>query len=99
MMNNNYEGHDLKGTILRLERSSIYDGDGYRTVVFMKGCPLRCQWCSTPESQNYKIEEAEGNTYGKIMTVEEVLKEVNLLWMECGLIFVLTCLHFANGYF
>lgn len=75
-MNNNYEGHDLKGTILRLERSSIYDGDGYRTVVFMKGCPLRCQWCSTPESQNYKIEEAEGNTYGKIMTVEEVLKEV-----------------------
>lgn len=76
MINNNYEGHNLKGTILRLERSSIYDGDGYRTVVFMKGCPLRCQWCSTPESQNYKIEEAEGNTYGKIMTVEEVLKEV-----------------------
>ena len=38
-MNNNYEGHDLKGTILRLERSSIYDGDGYRTVVFMKGYP------------------------------------------------------------
>lgn len=38
-MNNNYEGHDLKGTILRLERSSIYDGDGYRTVVFMKGLP------------------------------------------------------------
>lgn len=76
MTHNNYEGCDLKGTILRLERSSIYDGDGYRTVVFMKGCPLRCQWCSTPESQNYIIEEAEGNQYGKIMTVEEVLREV-----------------------
>ena len=76
MLNSNYEGHDLKGTVLRLERSSIYDGDGYRTVVFMKGCPLRCQWCSTPESQNFQIEEAERIVYGKVMTVEEVLREV-----------------------
>ncbi|MEJ2638267.1 MAG: glycyl-radical enzyme activating protein [Desulfosarcinaceae bacterium] len=38
------------GRILRIEKLSSYDGDGLRTVVFLKGCPLRCQWCSTPES-------------------------------------------------
>ncbi len=36
--------------ILRIEKLSSYDGDGLRSVVFLKGCPLRCQWCSTPES-------------------------------------------------
>lgn len=41
-----------KGRVLRIERSSSYDGDGLRTVVFFKGCPLHCIWCSTPESQN-----------------------------------------------
>ena len=76
MFYSQYEGRDLKGTILRLERSSIYDGEGYRTVVFLKGCPLRCQWCSTPESQNFQIEEAGGTVYGRVMTVEEVLREV-----------------------
>ena len=40
------------GTVLRIERSSIHDGQGLRTVVFLKGCPLRCRWCSTPESQS-----------------------------------------------
>ena len=37
-------------TILRIEHTSISDGEGMRTVVFFKGCPLRCAWCSTPES-------------------------------------------------
>ena len=46
-----------KGTVLRIERSSIHDGEGLRTVVFMKGCPLKCQWCSTPESHNISIEK------------------------------------------
>lgn len=40
------------GRILRIEKLSCYDGDGLRTVVFLKGCPLRCQWCSTPESHH-----------------------------------------------
>ncbi|MCI5770087.1 4Fe-4S cluster-binding domain-containing protein [Dorea longicatena] len=38
------------GRVLRIEKTSIYDGEGLRTVVFLKGCPLRCKWCSTPES-------------------------------------------------
>lgn len=39
------------GRILRIEKLSTFDGDGLRTVIFLKGCPLRCLWCSTPESQ------------------------------------------------
>ncbi len=42
----------MMGTVLRIERSSIHDGQGLRTVVFLKGCPLKCLWCSTPESQS-----------------------------------------------
>ena len=42
---------DIKGTVLHLEKMALFDGKGMRTVVFLKGCPLRCQWCSTPESQ------------------------------------------------
>ena len=47
MMYQTYEGMDIEGTVLRIEKSSIFDGDGLRTVVFLKGCPLRCKWCST----------------------------------------------------
>lgn len=67
---------DRQGTVLRIERSSIHDGDGLRTVVFLKGCPLRCHWCSTPESQSFGIERAADNVYGSLMTVEEVMKEI-----------------------
>lgn len=42
---------EIWGNVLRIEKSSIYDGDGLRTVLFLKGCPLHCLWCSTPESQ------------------------------------------------
>ncbi|MFC2017192.1 glycyl-radical enzyme activating protein [Chloroflexota bacterium] len=41
-----------KGKILRIERFAIHDGPGIRTVIFLKGCPLRCEWCTAPESQN-----------------------------------------------
>jgi len=46
----------IMGRVLRIERSSNKDGSGIRTVVFLKGCPLRCQWCSTPESQSLQYE-------------------------------------------
>jgi pyruvate formate lyase activating enzyme len=41
----------LKGLIFDLQRYSIHDGPGIRTVVFLKGCPLNCLWCCNPESQ------------------------------------------------
>ena len=40
-----------QGMIYNIQRMSIQDGPGLRTTVFLKGCPLRCIWCSNPESQ------------------------------------------------
>ncbi|MCQ4635377.1 glycyl-radical enzyme activating protein [Anaerovorax odorimutans] len=40
------------GTIFDIQKYSLHDGPGIRTLVFMKGCPLRCIWCSNPESQS-----------------------------------------------
>ena len=47
---------DKSCRILRVEKSSIYDGRGLRNVVFFKGCPMQCAWCSTPESQSFNAE-------------------------------------------
>lgn len=44
------------GLIFNIQDFSIHDGEGVRTVIFLKGCPLRCRWCSNPESQQHKIE-------------------------------------------
>ena len=41
----------LKGNVFNIQRFCTDDGDGIRTVVFLKGCPLRCLWCQNPESQ------------------------------------------------
>lgn len=39
--------------IINIQKYSIHDGDGIRTTIFFKGCPLSCLWCHNPESQNY----------------------------------------------
>ena len=39
------------GIIFDVQRFSLHDGPGIRTTVFFKGCPMRCDWCSNPESQ------------------------------------------------
>lgn len=41
-----------KGLVFNIQRFSLHDGPGIRTTVFLKGCPLRCLWCSNPESQD-----------------------------------------------
>lgn len=60
------------GIVLRIERTSIHDGKGLRVVVFLKGCPLSCKWCSTPESQQTGVE----NGYGRVLTVDQVVDEI-----------------------
>jgi len=42
----------MEGTIFNIQRYSLDDGPGMRTTVFVKGCPLKCLWCSNPESQD-----------------------------------------------
>lgn len=44
------------GLISNIERFAIHDGPGIRTLVFMKGCPLRCRWCSSPQTWNHRPE-------------------------------------------
>ncbi|OAT44989.1 pyruvate formate-lyase activating enzyme [Proteus hauseri ATCC 700826] len=40
---------EIRGRIFNIQKYSIYDGDGIRTLVFLKGCNIRCPWCSNPE--------------------------------------------------
>ena len=44
----------MKGMISGIKRMEIHDGDGLRTTVFFKGCPLRCVWCHNPESLSFE---------------------------------------------
>jgi len=44
----------MNGVVYNIQRMSTEDGPGLRTTVFLKGCPLRCSWCSNPESQSFK---------------------------------------------
>lgn len=44
------------GSILNIKRFEIHDGDGLRTTLFVKGCPLHCRWCHNPESISPKSE-------------------------------------------
>lgn len=43
----------ITGTIYDVQGFSLQDGPGIRTTVFLKGCPLRCPWCHSPESQQF----------------------------------------------
>lgn len=47
---------DMRGIITDIQRFSLSDGPGIRTTVFLKGCPLRCQWCHNPETQSPRPE-------------------------------------------
>ena len=42
--------NEITGTYVNIKRFEIHDGDGLRTTLFLKGCPLRCKWCHNPET-------------------------------------------------
>ena len=47
---------ETTGIVFNIQKYSVNDGPGIRTTVFLKGCPLRCRWCSNPESQQIQPE-------------------------------------------
>ena len=49
---------EKNGIVFSLQRLSAHDGPGWRTLVFLKGCPLSCRWCSNPESWDRQPELA-----------------------------------------
>lgn len=51
-----HQSEPAVGTVFDLQRYSIHDGSGIRTIVFLKGCPLVCRWCANPESQKRERE-------------------------------------------
>ena len=69
-----------KGRIFDIQKFSIHDGPGIRTVVFLKGCVLRCKWCCNPESQEYKCQKmlrgGKERLMGEDVTVAEVMDRV-----------------------
>ena len=68
---------ETEGRIFDIQRYSIHDGGGIRTIVFLKGCPLRCKWCCNPEGQCYNVEKmtlgGKEKIVGKDVTVGEII--------------------------
>ena len=71
---------DTVGRIFDIQRFSVHDGPGIRTIVFLKGCILRCRWCCNPESQEFGIQTmrrgGKTETVGRDITAGEVLDTV-----------------------
>ncbi len=71
---------NVTGRIFDIQRYSVHDGTGVRTIVFLKGCVLRCRWCCNPESQKFEIEtmmvEGKPVVTGRDVTVGEVMDVV-----------------------
>ena len=71
---------EATGRIFNIQRFSIHDGPGIRTIVFFKGCAMRCAWCCNPESQSFDIQTmVEGGkvkTVGRDVTVGEIMPEI-----------------------
>lgn len=44
--------YDTTGCVFDIKRFAVHDGPGVRSLIFLKGCPLKCKWCSNPESQS-----------------------------------------------
>ena len=69
-----------KGRIFDIQKFSVHDGTGIRTIVFLKGCVLRCRWCCNPESQEFAIQtmkvQGKDKVIGRDVTVREVLELV-----------------------
>jgi len=63
----------INGSIMPLQKFSVDDGAGVRTMVFLPGCPLRCKWCSNPESWELS---AKFSQYHQVISACDVVRQV-----------------------
>ena len=78
----------MKAKIFEIKRFAVHDGDGIRTTVFFKGCPLKCVWCHNPEGISPNTEEAFyshkcigcGECKNDGFTAEECLGQARVLY-------------------
>lgn len=81
--------------ITNIQRFSLHDGPGIRTTIFLKGCSIRCPWCSNPENinpyQEKYITDGKDGCYGINYSIDEVanaiLKDKNFYGVEGGVTF------------
>ena len=65
----------MKMRLTAIQRFCLHDGPGIRTTVFLKGCTLRCPWCSNPENISYEIQTGKSKTvYGLDMDIDEIVR-------------------------
>ena len=77
----------MKGCVFNIQRYSVHDGPGIRTIVFLKGCPLRCKWCSNPESQSLALQVAYNSEKcigGECLLCQRVCKERAIFYPGIG---------------
>lgn len=80
----------MKAMITNIKRFAVHDGDGIRTTVFFKGCPLKCVWCHNPETLDFKSQMAFykhkcigcGMCLKKNFTTEDCLGGAKVLYGE-----------------
>ena len=81
-----------EGTIFQIQRWSLHDGEGIRSTIFLKGCPLRCRWCANPESWSHEPQfmcspTGEIKEVGSQMSVHkvmEIIKRDAVFYRESG---------------
>ena len=71
------------GNVYDIQKFSVHDGPGIRTDVYLKGCPLHCLWCHSPESQSFGhdvafISPLSGLDSNIIMVVGKVKRQIYL---------------------
>ncbi|MDR3321608.1 MAG: 4Fe-4S cluster-binding domain-containing protein, partial [Synergistaceae bacterium] len=75
----------VKGILSEIQRFSVHDGPGIRSLIFLKGCPLRCKWCCNPENISLRPETmmvlGQEKLVGEEVTVGSIMDEVLKDWV------------------
>lgn len=83
----------MEGCVFNVQKYSVHDGPGIRTIVFLKGCPLHCKWCCNPESQlakpqiAYNPEKCIGDV---CMLCAQVCPQKNMSLLDTNKVWLIT---------